>query len=757
MFKKMKKQSEEKNRKSGIDIVGNVPWGAHFCQFYRTKKDLIDILVPYFKAGLENNEFCMWVTSEPLMTEEAKAALKKVVKNLDDYIKNGQIEILDYTQWYTKSGKFEADKVLQGWVKKEEQAIKKGFDGLRLTGNTFWLEKKDWKKFADYEVAISNTIDKHRIIAICSYSLDKCGTSEVIDVVSTHQLSLIKRNNRWISVESAEKKKAEERYNIFFNNVSDAITIVNPKTRKFVDFNNAAEKLTEYSRKELSSMTFDLIHPKEKIREIAASMKKSAETQTIAIMETEILTKDKKRVSVILSGGPIKIGDKMYMQAIFKDITEIKKAQEKLEASETRYRSYIEVTKQLGWTTNAKGMVTEDIPTWRAYTGQSFEQIKNWGWVKAIHPDDAKRTAEVWKKAVKTKSTYETEYRVCGKDGKYRWFLARGVPLLKEDGSIHEWVGTCIDITELKKAQEEIKESEAKYKTILESGNDGVLAVDAQTKKFIFLNKQMETITGYNRKELFKITTDKIHPEKDRKWIMQEFQKIATGKSELAVGIPVERKNKEIIICDIRAIVTQMEGRPVVIAFFRDVTEMKKAQEELKESEEKYKILFVSSADAIMTLEPPSWRFTSGNPATVKMFNTKDEKEFTYLGPWQLSPEKQLDGQLSSEKAKAMIMKAMKEGSNFFEWTHKRYKGGDFPTTVLLTRIEKSGKKFLQATVRDITEQKKSEEKIKKARNELADKVTELEKFNKIAIGRELKMVELKKRIGELERQLDKG
>jgi PAS domain S-box-containing protein len=757
MFKKMKKQSEEKNRKSGIDIVGNVPWGAHFCQFYRTKKDLIDILVPYFKAGLENNEFCMWVTSEPLMTEEAKAALKKVVKNLDDYIKNGQIEILDYTQWYTKSGKFEADKVLQGWVKKEEQAIKKGFDGLRLTGNTFWLEKKDWKKFADYEVAISNTIDKHRIIAICSYSLDKCGTSEVIDVVSTHQLSLIKRNNRWISVESAEKKKAEERYNIFFNNVSDAITIVNPKTRKFVDFNNAAEKLTEYSRKELSSMTFDLIHPKEKIREIAASMKKSAETQTIAIMETEILTKDKKRVSVILSGGPIKIGDKMYMQAIFKDITEIKKAQEKLEASETRYRSYIEVTKQLGWTTNAKGMVTEDIPTWRAYTGQSFEQIKNWGWVKAIHPDDAKRTAEVWKKAVKTKSTYETEYRVCGKDGKYRWFLARGVPLLKEDGSIHEWVGTCIDITELKKAQEEIKESEAKYKTILESGNDGVLAVDAQTKKFIFLNKQMETITGYNRKELFKITTDKIHPEKDRKWIMQEFQKIATGKSELAVGIPVERKNKEIIICDIRAIVTQMEGRPVVIAFFRDVTEMKKAQEELKESEEKYKILFVSSADAIMTLEPPSWRFTSGNPATVKMFNTKDEKEFTYLGPWQLSPEKQLDGQLSSEKAKAMIMKAMKEGSNFFEWTHKRYKGGDFPATVLLTRIEKSGKKFLQATVRDITEQKKSEEKIKKARNELADKVTELEKFNKIAIGRELKMVELKKRIGELERQLDKG
>jgi len=147
MFKKMKKQLEEENRKYGIDIVGNVPWGTHFCQFYRTKKDLIDILVPYFKAGLENNEFCMWVTSEPLMVEEAKAALKKVVKNLDNYIKNGQIEILDYTKWYTKTGKFEADKVLQGWVKKEEQAIKKGFDGIRITGNTSWLEKKTGKIF----------------------------------------------------------------------------------------------------------------------------------------------------------------------------------------------------------------------------------------------------------------------------------------------------------------------------------------------------------------------------------------------------------------------------------------------------------------------------------------------------------------------------------------------------------------------------------------------------------------------------------
>ena len=142
-----------KIRKSGIDIIGNAPWGTHFCQFYQAKEDLIDILVPYFKAGLESNEFCMWVTSEPLGVEEAKVALRRVLRNIDDYITKGQIELLDASQWYTPSGKFDPEEVLQGWVEKENQALERGFEGLRLTGNTFWLDKEDWIDFTGYEAA----------------------------------------------------------------------------------------------------------------------------------------------------------------------------------------------------------------------------------------------------------------------------------------------------------------------------------------------------------------------------------------------------------------------------------------------------------------------------------------------------------------------------------------------------------------------------------------------------------------------------
>jgi HAMP domain-containing protein len=120
----------------------------------------------------------------------------------------------------------------------------------------------------------------------------------------------------------------------------------------------------------------------------------------------------------------------------------------------------------------------------------------------------------------------------------------------------------------------------------------------------------------------------------------------------------------------------------------------------------KYELLYTSSKDAIMTLEPPVWNFTSGNLSAVKMFNTKNEKEFISLRPFELSPKYQPDGQLSIIKAKKMIEKAMKDGTNFFEWTHKRYNGKEFPATVLLSRVKEGRKTYLQATVRDLTKTK---------------------------------------------------
>ena len=152
---------------------------------------------------------------------------------------------------------------------------------------------------------------------------------------------------------------------------------------------------------------------------------------------------------------------------------------------------------------------------------------------------------------------------------------------------------------------------------------------------------------------------------------------------------------------------------------------------ERKQAEEKYRSLFVSSRDAIMTLAPPDWKFTSGNPTAFKLFGTKNEAEFVSLGPWEVSPEYQPNGQLSSVKAKEMIGKAMKEGSNFFEWTHKRIDGTEFYTTVLLTRMKLEGKNILQATVRDITERKRVEKALESSNRNLELAVSKLEDANR--------------------------
>ncbi|ULA61265.1 MAG: Histidine kinase [Nitrospira sp.] len=133
----------------------------------------------------------------------------------------------------------------------------------------------------------------------------------------------------------------------------------------------------------------------------------------------------------------------------------------------------------------------------------------------------------------------------------------------------------------------------------------------------------------------------------------------------------------------------------------------------LHESEEKYRRLFESSRDAIMILYPPNWNFIACNPATVTLFGARDEAHFTSLGPGDVSPEYQPDGELSMVKAPKAIEAAMREGFHLFEWMHKRISGPNFLATVQLTRITLQGVEGLQATVRDITEQRRAETELR--------------------------------------------
>jgi hypothetical protein len=165
-------------RKTGLTVAGGVPWGTHFCQFYETKKDLVDTVVPYFKTGLEQHEFCLWVISGLLDEDEARQALGQAIPNLDRHVRERAIEIVSQADWYGK-GAFDPDRAANAWMEKLSQALARDYAGMRATGDTWLLEKKDWKGFSDYERTLNDMIKGKRMLLLCTYPMARCRAGSV--------------------------------------------------------------------------------------------------------------------------------------------------------------------------------------------------------------------------------------------------------------------------------------------------------------------------------------------------------------------------------------------------------------------------------------------------------------------------------------------------------------------------------------------------------------------------------------------------
>jgi C4-dicarboxylate-specific signal transduction histidine kinase len=196
-------------RKTGVDVVGDMPWGTHFCLFYETRADLLETLVSYCKVGLQNQEFCLWVVAEPLREEDARRALKLAVPDLDQYLADQSIEIVAARDWYLQDGTFDLNRVISGWNEKLARASARGYAGVRVTGDTAWLEKKDWKDFCEYEESLNHAIAGQRLAVLCTYPLAACGAAEILDVVRTHQFAVTKRRGTWDVIETAGHKQAK--------------------------------------------------------------------------------------------------------------------------------------------------------------------------------------------------------------------------------------------------------------------------------------------------------------------------------------------------------------------------------------------------------------------------------------------------------------------------------------------------------------------------------------------------------------------
>lgn len=478
-------------RDFGIEFVGAVPWGTHLCQFYKSKQDLIDVLVPFFAAGLRDNEFCMWVTSPPLEVSEAKEALKKAVPDLENYLQKGQMEIVSYDDWYLLGGKFDSNRVLEGWVKKEKAAFKNGFEGLRLNGNTFWVERGLWRSFVDYEEAANRVIEQHKMVALCTYCTAKISGADVLDIIRNHKGTLLKQGENWVLVENAIERKRDEdalvereqSWQTTLGSIGDAV-IATDISGKITFMNKVAEKLTGWTLSNASEEPLDrafcIVNEKTR-REVENPVARVLKEGVVVGLanHTVLIRKDGTEIPIDDSGAPIKSKDGKVagVVLVFRDISERKKAEE--EFRELQERLLLQVNRMpiglIVWDSEFRAI------TWNPAAARIFGFTEQEALGKhpygLIVPKEAQPIVdEIWSRLLKGDESANSVNENMTKSGRTIVCDWSNTPLKKDDGTVIGVLSMVQDITERKNAEEALHQSEERLRLRL----DNLLSPDAE-------------------------------------------------------------------------------------------------------------------------------------------------------------------------------------------------------------------------------------------------------------------------------------
>jgi len=490
-------------RKSGFDVVGEIPSGSHFCLFYETKADLLEIAVAYCKAGLEAHEFCLWVVAAPLTMEEARHALKQAIPDCDRYFADESIEIVASREWYLPDGTFDLNRVIRGWTEKLAHASARGYAGVRVTGDTAWLEKKDWKGFCEYEELLTHAVTNQRIAVLCTYPLASCGAAEILDVVRYHQFAVTQRCGNWDVIETAGHKQAKAEIKRLNEDLEQRVvertselTALNTELTKEVIQRQRAEKALLRSESYLaeaqrashtgsfgwsvssgdivwSDETFRILelervnkptvefvlhrtHPEDRAFVQRVLDQVACERKPLDV-EHRLLMSDGSVKYVRVVGHPStnhESGDFEFVGAVT-DITDRKRVEEALRRSEGYLAQAQSLTQSGSWAWN----VHTDARFWSQETFRIFgydpeKKTPTWSDIlERTHPDDREAIDQQAKLETTRKEDSEFDWRIVLPDGGIKHLHSIAHPVLDESGQIIEIVGTLMDVTERKRAE----------------------------------------------------------------------------------------------------------------------------------------------------------------------------------------------------------------------------------------------------------------------------------------------------------------
>jgi two-component system, sensor histidine kinase and response regulator len=279
-------------------------------------------------------------------------------------------------------------------------------------------------------------------------------------------------------------------------------------------------------------------------------------------------------------------GSLRFIEGWALDITPKKQAEEALRESEQRWRSLTEALPQLVWSATPDGARDYFSTQWTEYTGAPVSDLLGWRWLDVLHPDDRELIRKLWADSAAGGGPYDVEYRARRSDGQYRWFRARGTPIRDSQGRIFKWFGTCTDITDSKHAEAVLRTSEERQRLILDNAHDSFVAIGADGR-ITEWNRQAEITFGWPRAEAVgRALSETIVPPQFREPHDRGLARfLATGEGPFlnrVIGVPALRRDGREFPAEISIAPVRLGEQYLFAGFIRDVTERKRAEEELR-------------------------------------------------------------------------------------------------------------------------------------------------------------------------------
>lgn len=297
-------------------------------------------------------------------------------------------------------------------------------------------------------------------------------------------------------------------------------------------------------------------------------------------------------------------GEAAVLRGTIQDITERKLSEQRLAKSEARYRSLIAASSEIVWTTDADGSAVDENLGWQAFTGQALKQLTGYGWLAMIHPEDRTRTMELWKAAVSTGNVFQMQHRLRRHDGVYRIMEVRGVPARSTEGTILEWVGMHVDVTEQMAAEDAVRDSQSRYQRLYDSDLIGIGYPDA-AGRIRDGNDALLRIIGYSREEMQAgmVRWDEMTPpeyrEMDATHIAEstEFGRCTPYRKEY-----IRKDGKRV---PVMVGFAPLDGTvPEMIGFVLDLSAQKEAEDSIREREHRFSALAESLPQMVWAADP---------------------------------------------------------------------------------------------------------------------------------------------------------